>query len=77
MTRITVNLSKQERDALIALAGKELRHPRSQAAFIIRMELQRQGLIEITKPALISTAEIIQASMEKDGKVGAMDSKQE
>ncbi|MBI5951782.1 MAG: hypothetical protein HY865_09000 [Chloroflexi bacterium] len=70
MTRITVNLTNQEREALIALAGKELRHPRAQAALIIRVELQRQGLIEVIKPALAVTAEITQPSMEGDGKVG-------
>ena len=77
MTRITVNLTLQERDALIALAGKELRHPRAQAALIIRLELQRQGLIETAKPLLANTAEILQASTEKDINAGATDDKQE
>lgn len=51
MTRITVNLSKQEIGALVILAERELRHPRSQAALIIRQELLRQGLIEIEQPS--------------------------
>lgn len=64
MTRITVNLTMQEREALIALAGKELRHPRAQAALIIRMELQRQGLIEVTKLRVTKGSEV---STEKEG----------
>lgn len=64
MTRITVNLTMQEREALIALAGKELRHPRTQAALIIRMELQRQGLIEVTKLRVTKGSEV---STEKEG----------
>ena len=64
MTRITVNLTMQEREALIALAGKELRHPHAQAALIIRMELQRQGLIEVTKLRVTKGSEV---STEKEG----------
>ena len=46
LTRITVTLTTQERDALRALAEKELRDTRAQAALIIREELQRRGLLE-------------------------------
>lgn len=76
MTRITVNLTKQEREALIALAGKELRHPRSQAAFIIRMELQRQGLIDIKSPS-ITAAEVLPGQLEKEVDASLADRKQE
>ena len=69
MTRITVNLTMQEREALIALAGKELRHPRAQAALIIRMELQRQGLIEVTKLLAAKDSEV---STEKEGVAGTV-----
>lgn len=69
MTRITVNLTMQEREALIALAGKELRHPRAQAALIIRMELQRQGLIEVTKHLAAKGSEV---SVEKEGVAGTV-----
>lgn len=69
MTRITVNLTMQEREALIALAGKELRHPRAQAALIIRKELQRQGLIEVTKLMATQGSEV---STEKEGVADAI-----
>jgi hypothetical protein len=53
MPRISITLTKVEMSALFAVADKELRSPRSQAAFIIRQELQRQGLIEQPAPILV------------------------
>lgn len=45
MTRITVLLEPSERRALDDLARREMRDVRQQAAFIIRRELQRRGLL--------------------------------
>jgi len=46
MPRIVLFLKQQEDDALSKLAESEYRDPRSQAAHILRSELQRRGLIE-------------------------------
>jgi hypothetical protein len=43
--RITITLEREERSALMQLAGRELREPRDQARYILRNELQRLGLI--------------------------------
>ena len=45
MIRLTVMLEPDERQALLALAEKERRDPRQQAAVIIRQELERLGLL--------------------------------
>ena len=45
MPRFVVYLKEQERNALFRLAEKELRAPRAQAALIIRLELERLGLL--------------------------------
>ena len=45
MTRITLTLEMPEKNALIALAAKELRDPRYQAVLIIRDELTRRGFL--------------------------------
>ena len=45
MTRITISLRDQEKTALRALAEKEFRDPRAQAALIIRQELERRGFL--------------------------------
>lgn len=47
MTRITISLKELERTALRALAEKEFRDPRQQAALIIRQELERRGLLTV------------------------------
>lgn len=51
MVRVSVVLSSVERDALVALAKREFRDPRAQAALIIVRELERAGLL----PAVIET----------------------
>ncbi len=66
MPRITVTLSKVELDALINLAGKEFRHPRLQAKFIICQALEKEGLIETAETALAVSAEVLQDSTEKE-----------
>jgi hypothetical protein len=43
---ITVPLREDEKQALIRLAGWKRRHPREQAAFLLRQELERLGLLE-------------------------------
>lgn len=48
MTRVTITLSEEERNALIALGQRERRDPRDQAALIIRHELERFGMLPTT-----------------------------
>ena len=45
MARVIVDLGERERNALEALAKREKRIPRAQAAFIIHQELERQGIL--------------------------------
>lgn len=56
MTRITIILNDKEKIALRALANNQLRDPRDQAVFIIRRELERLGMIEITNSMSNPTA---------------------
>lgn len=44
-TRISVSLKEEENLALRELAQKERRRPEAQAAWIIRLELERCGLL--------------------------------
>jgi hypothetical protein len=50
MTRLTLTLELPEKNALIALAAKELRDPRYQAVLIIREELTRRGVLSQADP---------------------------
>ena len=50
MTRITLSLPAEVRDALWRLSEREFRHPRDQAALIIRLELERRGLLPPADP---------------------------
>lgn len=45
MSRLTITLKQNERDALLSLAEREFREPRAQAALLIRAELERLGLL--------------------------------
>ena len=45
MARVIVDLGEHERNALEALAKREKRIPRAQAAFIIHQELERRGIL--------------------------------
>ncbi len=45
MIRISIDLQEDERQALIEVANREKRHPRQQAAMLIRRELERRGLL--------------------------------
>jgi len=47
MSRITITLNDHERKALHQLAEREFRDVHGQAAFIIRKELERLGLLKI------------------------------
>lgn len=47
--RVYIALDAQERRALQELAARELRDIRQQVVFIVRCELERQGLIEPRK----------------------------
>lgn len=46
--RITITLFEAEREALYTLARLERRDTRGQAAFLVRQELQRRGLLNET-----------------------------
>lgn len=46
MTRLTIILEDEVKQALRSLSQAEFREPRAQAALIIFQELQRQGLIK-------------------------------
>ena len=48
MAKIIVYLREQEHDALYRLAEKEYRQPKAQAALMIRRELERLGVLEVT-----------------------------
>ena len=48
MAKIIVYLREQDRAALDRLAEKEYRQPKAQAALIIRRELERLGILEVT-----------------------------
>ena len=50
MTRLTLTLEMPEKNALIALATKELRDPRYQAVLILRDELTRRGMLPQVQP---------------------------
>lgn len=56
MARVTLTLSEQEQQALIALAHIEERDPRRQAALIVRRELEQRGLLQPLKPSLKPSA---------------------
>jgi hypothetical protein len=45
MSRVVITLGLEERKALIEWAGSELRTPSDQARFIIRVALQKKGLL--------------------------------
>ena len=49
MRRITVSLFEEERDALHALARRERRDLRKQAAILIVQGLLRQGFLELER----------------------------
>lgn len=50
-SRITIGLESVERHALNELARRNLRDIRQQALYIIRCELERQGMLPIQKEA--------------------------
>ncbi len=47
MLRVTVNLTEDERTALLSMARDERRDPRAQAAIEIRRALERAGYLPI------------------------------
>lgn len=50
MARISIDLQASERRALAALAKRERREMRAQAAVIVRQELERLGLLAPSCP---------------------------
>lgn len=55
MARIVIHLKDHEEKALVDLAQREFRDPRSQAALIVLNELKRRGLITTDQPKIEST----------------------
>ena len=49
MSRIPILLDEKTAAGLVALAKQEFRDPRQQAAVIIRDELMRRGLLQLTQ----------------------------
>lgn len=57
-SRITITLDDAEAEALAVLAQRERRHPREQAAMMIRRELERRGLLaELSAQDLLPDSE--------------------
>lgn len=46
MIRISIDLQEDEREALITVASDEKRHPRQQAAMLIRRQLELMGVLK-------------------------------
>lgn len=49
--RISVDLQPEEGQALLVLARRARRHPRQQAALLLRHALERRGLLKRERPA--------------------------
>lgn len=45
LTRITVYMTRQERDALSCIARDEMRDIREQVRWLLRLELERRGML--------------------------------
>lgn len=57
MIRLVVPITIEERDALVQLAYAERRHPRAQAALILRQSLERAGYLQPQRPPLAANDE--------------------
>lgn len=69
MNRITVSLSEREAEGLVKLSQQYYRHPREQLRFILRQELNRQGILSLIE----GTAGLEVESLEQDmGNAAAM-----
>ncbi len=75
MTNINVPLDELELAALIRVAESDRRHPREQAALIIRRELERAGLLPANREietaqsfdeSIISVHPVLRAVVEVD-----------
>ena len=66
MKRITISLNKDEREALRILAELELRDPRAQAALIIRLELERRGLLSSDTKSIDTFCEVNEDKLNKN-----------
>jgi len=51
MVRLQIVLDPAEADALAMWAGSELRDPRDQIRLVLRRELERRGLLNVTEDA--------------------------
>lgn len=59
ITRITIPVSVEEREALRLLAQQEMRDPREHLRYLLRRELQSRNLLQ-------SSANIVELSNSKD-----------
>lgn len=48
--RLQIILNKDEAEALVTISKKEFRHPRDQARYFLRGELEKQGLLPPKSP---------------------------
>lgn len=64
MSRISILLDEKTIACLVELAKQEYRDPRQQAALIIRLELERRGLIKNT-PASVGIS-VIKTEIESE-----------
>jgi hypothetical protein len=64
LTKITITLKVQERDALLILAEKELRDTREQAAMIIREWLICRGLVDPNNTDKIENRGLVKAEQQ-------------
>lgn len=58
VTRLKIPLIQAEYSALLKIALAELRDPVEQAHFILRQELERQGLLNCEKNQIFDTQDI-------------------
>lgn len=66
LERLTINLSKNEKQALEAIAISELRNLREQVRFILRQEFTRRGLLQ-SDPAPFATPPSYAPSQDRGG----------
>lgn len=55
LTRITIPITTEEREALRSLAKKELRDPREQVRYLIQQELIRHGRLSTNTESDVNT----------------------
>lgn len=57
LTRISVPITTEEREALRALAKSELRDPREQVRFLLRQEFEKRGFLPTNANSDVTTGQ--------------------